>query len=146
MNRRGVTLIELVLVVAIVGLIAGLSFPAVNSGIDSIRLQSAANSVASFLNGAMNRAERRQSVIEVVIDPQANQLALHSSEAGYQRTLEMPPHVALAGDQPHTLLFLPGGSVPRFAIDLVNGRGARKRVSVDPISGAPQISIPPEGQ
>jgi prepilin-type N-terminal cleavage/methylation domain-containing protein len=139
-RRRGVTLIEMMIVVAIIGLMAGISFPAVTSGLDGIRLHNAADSVAAFLNSAMDRVNRRQDVIEVVIDPKQNQLALFSTEPGYTRTLELPRGVTIAGDAERRYMLMPGASFPRFAVDLVNGRATRKRIAVDPITGSPQIS------
>lgn len=138
--RRGVTLIEMMVVVAIVAMMAGIAFPALTSGLDGIRLRSAADSVASFLNTALNRAERRQDVIAVVVSPKLNRLALLSSEPGYVRTLEMPSGIAIAGDAERRLVLMPGGSFPRFSIDLVNSKGAKKRVAIDAITGAPQIT------
>ena len=138
--RRGVTLIEMMVVVAIVGLMAGLSFPAVSSGLDSIRLHSAADSVASFLNSAMNRAERRREVIEVVVDPAKNQLALYSSEPGFTRILEMPHSVAVAGENLRHVFLMPGASFPRFVVELANAKGARKRIVIEPVTGTPRIS------
>jgi len=38
LRSRGVTIVEMLIVVTIIGLIAGISFPAVTSGIDSLRL------------------------------------------------------------------------------------------------------------
>ena len=69
LRYQGVTIVEMLIVVTIIGLIAGISFPAVTSGIDSLRLASASDSLASFLNGAMNRAERRQDVVEIAGKP-----------------------------------------------------------------------------
>src|SRR5438132_8744055 len=57
---KGVTLIEMMVVAAIIGLIAAISFPSASAGIESVRLVSATDSVATFLNGAVNRVERRQ--------------------------------------------------------------------------------------
>src|SRR5438046_1929661 len=68
-QTRGVTLMELLIVMAIIGLLAGVSFPAITAGLESIKLTSATDSLASFLNGAVNRAERRQQAIELIILP-----------------------------------------------------------------------------
>jgi prepilin-type N-terminal cleavage/methylation domain-containing protein len=139
-SRRGVTLIEMMVVVAIIAIMASISFPAVTTGLDSIRLHSAADSVAAFLNSAMNRAERRQDVIEVVVDPEKNQMALYSSAPGFLRTLDMPSGVKLAGENPQHVFLMPGASFPRFAVELVNTKGVRKRITIEPITGTPRIS------
>lgn len=140
MLRRGVTLIEMLIVMAIIGMIAAISFPAVNNGLDSIRLHAASDSVASFLDAAMNRAERRQQVVEIVIDPAQNRMSSYSTEAGYSRTLQMPQSVSIVGDDERRYIVMPGGAFPRFAIDLVNGRGAHRHITVDSITGSPRIS------
>ena len=88
----------------------------------------------------MNRADRRQDVIEVVVDPKLNQLALHSTEPGFERILSMPENVAITGDAPRHFILMPNGVIPRVTVDLVNIKGARKRVSIDGINGAPQIT------
>ncbi len=140
--RRGVTLVEMMVVVAVIGLMAGISFPAVSTGLDSIRLHSAADSVAAFLNAAMNRAERRQEVVEVVIDPASNRIALYSTAPGFSRTLDLPGSIALTGDSARRVFLVPGGSFPPLAVDLVNRKGIRRRVAIEPITGSPRISSP----
>src|SRR5262249_1821608 len=64
-SRRGITLIEMVIVMAIVGLIAGITYPTVSNGLDSVHLAAATDTVAAFLNAAVNRVERRQEVVEL---------------------------------------------------------------------------------
>src|SRR5437763_14071925 len=86
--QAGVTLLEMLVVVAIVATITGISFPTMTSGLDSIRMKSSADSTAAFLNGAMNRVDRRQEVLELVVDPKQNQLVLLSAEPGFRRSLE----------------------------------------------------------
>ncbi len=148
----GVTLIEMLLVVTLIGLMVGISFPAISSGVDSLRLSSAADSTASFLNGALNRAERRQQVMEVTISKQRSKLTLRSTEAGFTRELEMPTGVSITGVLPdrfeasgdrHVFLY-PGGTVPRIGVELTNKRGTRRIVRVDPMTGVPEIEIPEE--
>lgn len=141
----------MVVVVTLIGLLAGISFPSVSSGLDSIRLRSACDSLAGFLNGALNRAQRRQQVIEVIIEPRENKLWLYSTEPGYQRTLEMPDGVRIEEVLPalpeepgaaRRILLLPGGATPRIAVQLVNRRGSRRIVRVDPITGVPRVETP----
>jgi prepilin-type N-terminal cleavage/methylation domain-containing protein len=145
---RGVTLVEMLIVVAIVGLMAGISFPAVSSGLETIRLSAATDSLVSFLNSALNRAERRQQVVEVLISVKDNAVWLNSTEAGFVRKLEMPagvtiqavwPKLNIETDEPRRFLLLPGSTVPRVGIEISNRRGTRRIVRVDPIIGVPQI-------
>jgi len=146
-NRRGVTLIEMLLVAVLIGIMVGISFPAVSSGVDSLRLSSASDAVASFLNAALNRAERRQQVMEVTISREKNNLMLRSTEPGFVRELNMPTGVTITAILPddhslsqerHVLLY-PGGTVPRIGVELTNQRTAKKIVRVDPMTGVPEI-------
>jgi prepilin-type N-terminal cleavage/methylation domain-containing protein len=157
-NRRGVTLIEMMVVVAIMALIAGISFPAVTSGIESMRLSQATRSVVQFLNAGLNRAERRQSVVEITISRADNALWLRSTEAGYEKKLDLPEGVRIVDVLPsmsdipgadaeliRTFAIFPGGTTPRFGVRLVNRRGAQRVVSVDPITGVPRVESPAKG-
>jgi len=82
-ERAGITLIEMLIVVALVSLLAGVSFPAIGAGLESLRLVSAANQVAAFFNTALNRAERRQQVVQVLVLPQQGLLRMRSTEPGF---------------------------------------------------------------
>ncbi len=149
-KRRGVTLIELLLVVAIVGLLAGITFPSVSAGLESIRLSSASNSLVSFLNGALNRAERREEVMEVVVAPKENALWMYSAAPGFQRKLQLPEGVVIETvlpeqegprDAARSFLLMPGGVPPRIGVQIRNRRGSRRIVRVDPITGVPQVEV-----
>lgn len=151
----GVTLIELVVVVALISLMIGISFPAITSGIDSLRLNAATNSVVSFLNTGLSRAERRQQVVEITISKAENALSMRSTEPGFSRTLELPAGVLLTRvlpelpqnpDAPRNFLLYPGGTVPHFGVALVNRRNVERIVRVDPITGVPQIEQPEQPQ
>ena len=153
-SDAGVTLIEMLLVVTLIGLMVGISFPSITSGVDSLRLSSAADSTATFLNSALNRAERRQQVMEVTISKQQSKLTLRSTEAGFSRELVMPTGVSITNVLPdqfetpgdrHVFLY-PGGTVPRVGVELTNKRGTRRIVRVDPMTGVPQIEIPEEAK
>ena len=141
MRRSGVTLLEMLIVVTIIGIVAGVSFPAVTSGLSGVRLQSAAGSVASFLTTTMNRVDRHELGAAIVVSPKENSLAVFTAASGEkpERTLELPQGITIEGEEPHRYLFLPGGTVPRMLVVLRNDKGAEKSVRVDPATGIPDI-------
>src|SRR5437899_1458142 len=98
-EAKGVTLLELIVVVAIVGLIVGISFPAITAGLDSVRMVSATDSVAAFLNAAVNRAQRRQEAVELIIDPKENQLSAYSNDPSFSRELKLPDGISFESEQ-----------------------------------------------
>jgi prepilin-type N-terminal cleavage/methylation domain-containing protein len=150
-RRRGVTLIEMVIVVSLLALLAGIMYPSVASGLDSLRLSSAAESIASFLNAGMNHAERRRVPVMVEVVKSENALYLRSTEAGWVRKLEMPDGVLVHDVQPvppappeeeHALvryMLYPGVTPPRIAVTVANLRGAKRIVRVDPVTGVSEI-------
>ena len=85
----------MVVVVAIVALIVGISFPAATAGLESVRMVSAGDSVATFLNSAVNRAERHQQPVELIISRKEGTLALYSNEPGFASELKMPDGVVI---------------------------------------------------
>ncbi|HET8548381.1 MAG TPA: prepilin-type N-terminal cleavage/methylation domain-containing protein [Bryobacteraceae bacterium] len=151
-REAGITLIEMLVVVSIIAVAAAIAYPSVNSGVDSLRLTSAADSIVSFLNGALVRADRRQELAEVTISRAERALILRAQDPSYVRRMELPEGITivrvhpaqLAGneEQDRSFIFYPGGSVPRIAIEIQNRRGARRLVQVDPITGSPRVSVP----
>lgn len=146
--RAGVTLVEMVVVVSIIGLIAGISFPSVSAGLDSVRMVSATDSVAAFLNSAVNRAQRRQQPVGLEISPKENRLTLYSNEPGFKREFKVPDGIAIEAvlpqatgepDGPRHFLFMPGATMPGIGIQLANRRGTRRIVRLDTMTGFPRV-------
>src|SRR5216117_1246549 len=96
----GITLIEMVAVVSIIGLIAGISFPSISAGLDSVRMVSATDSIAAFLNAAVNRAQRGQEAVEVIIDPNENQISAYSNDPAFSRELKLPDGISFESERP----------------------------------------------
>src|SRR4051812_14081084 len=145
-SNRGVTLMELLVVMAIVGLIVAVSAPSVGAGIDSVRLASTSDSISSFLNSAVNHAERRQQPVEVIISPKEGRLAAYSNEPGYKREMVLPDGISIEAVLPkiteepegvRRLILMPGASVPGIGIQFANRRGGRRIVRLDPMTGFP---------
>ena len=146
-TQLGVTLLEMLVVVTIIGLLSAIAYPSFTAGLDSVRLRSATDAIAAFLNAAVVRAERRQQAIEIVISPQDNSLALYSNEPGFTRELKMPDGVAIEAvlpkqeeeEGPRRLILLPGGAVPGIGIQVANTHGSRRIVHLDPMTGFPRV-------
>jgi type II secretion system protein H len=145
-NQRGVTLIEMMVVVIVIALIVSVSTPSITAGIDAVRLATATSSVAAFLNSASNRAERRERPVELVISAKALQFV--STDAGSERELTMPEGIAIEpisalqsqdAEGVSRWLFMPGGAVPSVAIQLTNQHGGRRIVRLDPMTGFPRV-------
>jgi prepilin-type N-terminal cleavage/methylation domain-containing protein len=147
----GITLMELMVVLAIIALIVSVSFPTTMAGLENLRLTSGARSVAAFMNSAANRAERRQQAIELSVSVRENTVTMRSPDPGFIRKLDLPQGITVQAvwpeppeptDEPRHFLFLPGGVPPRIGIEIANRRGARRIVRLDPITGVAQIEQP----
>src|SRR3954451_21945034 len=120
-SAAGVTLVELLVVVTIIGLVTAVMAPSMMAALDGVRMASASDNVASFLNSAVNRVERRQQVMEVIISMKENKLVMMTNEPGFTRELKMPEGIVIEGVLPRQesgiaefrrLILMPGGAVP----------------------------------
>lgn len=149
---RGVTLIELLIVMTLIALMTGIAYPSAAAGIDSMRLRSTTDQVAHFLSGAIDRADRRQQVVEVWISPKDGALIARSPDLGYARRLDVPPAFSIAAVYPvagdpaagRRFLMYPGGTVPRIGVVISSAAGRRRMVTIDPASGIPRSENLPQ--
>ena len=150
-RQRGVTLLEMLVVLALVSLMAGISFPAVTAGLDSLRLRSAGDEVVSFLYTGLTFAERREQVMELRISRATNQLSFRNATGDFHRDLTLPESITItrvdpapAGEQAveSSVMLYPGGSFPSVRIELTNRRGTHRVVRIDPVSGVPMVEVP----
>jgi hypothetical protein len=132
----------MLIVVAIIGAIAGISFPALTAGLAGVRLVSASSTVASFLTSTMNTVERREQSAALVISPKENTLAVYTTASGEkpQRKLEMLTGIAIEGTEPRRFLLFPGGAFPAIQVTLRNEKGAERSIRIDPVTAIPRIS------
>ena len=141
-SQRGVTLLEMLIVVAIIATVAAVSFPALTSGIAGIRLSSAASGVATFLTSSMNTVERREQAAAIVITPKENRVDVFTAASRQKpsQTFQPPGGITFEGEDPHRYLLFPGGSFPRIALVLRNEKGSRRSVEIDPVTAVPQVT------
>jgi prepilin-type N-terminal cleavage/methylation domain-containing protein len=140
-NRRGVTLLEMLIVVAIIGAVAAISFPSLISGLAGVRLQSSSGELASFLSSSMNNVERHEEAAAIVISPRENRLDIFTAASGEKpaRSWQPASGIALEGEDPHRYLLFPGGVFPRIAVVLRNEKGARRAVEIDPVTAVARV-------
>jgi hypothetical protein len=125
------------------------SAPAISAGLDAVRLSTASTSVASFVNAAINRAERKQQAVELIIE--TGGIKFYSNDPAADRELKLPDGIHVEAVLPrteeteHRLILLPGAAIPGIGIQLVNLRGARRIVRLDPMTGFPHIESVPSG-
>ncbi|MDZ4798846.1 MAG: prepilin-type N-terminal cleavage/methylation domain-containing protein [Bryobacteraceae bacterium] len=151
-REAGVTLVEMIVVVAIVGLIAAIAFPSFTAGLDGVRLATATDSIVAFLNAGLNHAERRQQTVEFTVSIPENRVVMRSTQPGYVRTLAMEKGMTIVrvlpqlpgGIEESTRNFYvyPSGAIPAVGIEISNARGRHRIVSVDPITGVAQTQDP----
>lgn len=141
-SRRGVTLLELLIAVAIIATIVGISFPALTTGMATVRLASASGSVASYLTGAINTVNRRERASAIVVSPADNVLAVYTATSGDKPAskLEMPSGVTIEGTEPRRYLLFPGGAAPRITVSLRSEKGSRRTIQIDPVTAVPKIT------
>src|SRR5579872_1196996 len=141
--ESGVTLIELLIVLTLIAMVTGISYPSAAAGVESLRMRSVSDTVVSFLNTSIDRASRRQQVIEVWISPKDNLLIARSPDLEFSRRLDLPdgyrilavlPPAEMSPDEPRRFLMYPGGAVPRIGIEIANRAGTKRMISVDPFT------------
>jgi len=155
-RQRGVTLLEMLVVVAVLAIVVGVSIPSVSAGLDSIRLASTGDAIASFLNGAVTHAERSEQPVVVVISLKEGTISADGSD-GFTRRFEMPQGITMdrvlpevegaagwedsagGGGAGRQILILPGGATPAIGVEYSNRHGGRRRVQLDPMTGFPRV-------
>jgi prepilin-type N-terminal cleavage/methylation domain-containing protein len=149
-NQGGVTLIELLMVVAIIALLAGLTYPTASAGMDALKLRSAGDEVAAFLYQAVGRADRRQEPVEITFQKAEGVITSRGVKADSEKELALPDGISIAAvlpeapgfEQPSRSYFLlPGAAFPRIGVVLANRKGNQRVVRLDPITGAPSVTV-----
>jgi type IV fimbrial biogenesis protein FimT len=134
MNERGVTLIEMLVVVAILGILTTIAYPSVTAGLDSLRLSAACDEVAGIFDASQNFAERRQRTVEVRVEPDG----IEAAGEGFARRVLLGAGLTIPGE-PRSIFVEPAAPPPGVAVEIRTAKGASRTVRIDPISGVAEI-------
>jgi len=141
-RARGFTLLELILVLAIVALATLLGAGAIGRGMEGLRLRSAANGIAAQLRFTRAQALATGEPQRFTIDP-----AAHAWQAPKGRHGALPPRTAVAfigareaqpAEGVGAVVFFPDGAATGGRVRLQQG-GATWQVDVDWLTG--QVAV-----
>ncbi|MBI4444086.1 MAG: GspH/FimT family pseudopilin [Acidobacteria bacterium] len=145
---QGITLMEMLVVVALVSILLAVVFPAAGSGLATLALRSAAQEVATAAKYAREQAIYRQRFFMLEMDGEARTVSVVDLESGRTRSFRLPETVRV--DQilsvrigetvtSRSWLFFPDGSSDPFQV-VLQTRQRRVQISSDPLTGYPEVS------
>lgn len=141
-TSRGFTLLELLVVLALAGLILALVLPRLGGGLATLSVRTASRQVAALLRSARTQAVVERRTVTVTVDPRRGLLEVEASPgAPAPRRLALPEGIGLAvldaparSDRAVRIRFSPRGGSDGGALG-VSGAGRRILVAVDPLTG-----------
>ena len=147
-QTAGVTLLELLVVVALASILLAVVFPSVGSGLTTLELRTSAQRLAAAARYARDQAVYRQTAFHLEIDSEAGRVAVMDLQGRARRAFELPASVRVESILPpeeettskvRRFLFMPDGAAPAFEVVLANQR-REMRVMGDPLTGAAKVS------
>jgi prepilin-type N-terminal cleavage/methylation domain-containing protein len=144
-KQRAFTLIELLLVLAIIGIAAAITIPNVVESIHGHRIRVATRTVVSAGKFARSMAVLNQQDVMLTIDVAAGRIDVGSqrAEVSLERALDgvAVKAVQIGGGEPVTegkvtIVYGTQGRCTPYALELEDADGGRVRVAVDALAGA----------
>jgi general secretion pathway protein H len=150
-RRGGFTLLEVLIVLAVMGAVAGLVLPFAGGGLDSMRVAAGARGVVSFLNEARNRAIAEAAPLEVSFDAEEGLLVrrragVEGAEAEARYRLPGSLTVSRMGKANgnegvyDSIIFYPLGDSTGGTVELKDAADRRWTVTVGVLFAAPKLT------
>lgn len=149
-NAAGMTLLELVVVITILSLMAGLVAPRMAPWLDMWKLRNAANRVAQTFRYARTRALFEQHFYVVEILPQQSLVRVLQSNSAVVREFPLPDGIQIEADAEQgtrrtleviTFIFPPSGEVEEKNLWLRNSQGRAVKIHLDFLLGGAGVEI-----
>ena len=135
-TESGITLIELLIVMALIALMVSISYPTLTRGLDGVQLKTSVGQAGSFFSRVRQAADRRQQPVQLTVDPKKNRLIAIAVDGGWDDQLAFQNRIRVAFPaQPVSLMLYPGHPAPRFRLLLANESGGRDGLQVNVFTG-----------
>ena len=147
--ESGITLLELILVLVIIALVLGVSYPSMSRGSSILNLNTASRDVLNTFRFARERAITEQTTMLLVIDRNGRKLELANVLGEPMRAYTLPDGINIqrmtrAGnevkDDVMIVRFTPNGNLENVSIRLAANKGvSRMQIVSDPLFGGARV-------
>ena len=147
-DKNGFTLLELIVVILIIALILGISYPSMSRGSNILNLQMAGRDVLNSFRFAREKAISEQMTMMLIIDRNERKFELANVLGEPMRAYTLPRGVDIqrmtrAGSEVRedvmTVRFTPNGGVENVGIRIAIGGRSRVQIISDPLGGGARI-------
>jgi prepilin-type N-terminal cleavage/methylation domain-containing protein len=144
----GFTLIELIVVLAVVAVAMAFVLPSVGRGTETLRLRSEAKRVAALVREARLQAVSQHRATRVALDRASNTVTLTVGDSERpHRTVELPAGMKITVDVGGESLTFSSRGLTRETRWIVEAAGGREMaIDVHPISGRVTVGRDPESR
>ena len=146
-SGKGFSLLELMVVLALMALVAAVVVPAFNRGLDGLRLETEARNLVVRFKEARSQAIALQEVRRVTLSTETEMGYAITDDYGSElKTVKLPEGIQLGLEEgaEKRVTFYPNGRSSGYSLTLFNSRQRRMIVVVDPISGLARARRPTE--
>ena len=141
-NNRSFTFIELLLVVVLIGVAAGVSIPYFRKTFSDLKLQSFAGDLQTFMNYLRERSIVDGQIIILAIDSEKKEYWAQAKDAQDRlKTYRIPPEISIESSQKE-VFFYPDGTIDKVTIKLLNHNERAISLTTEGVFGGVKLQAP----